>query len=53
MNPVRGGRPPRESRIRGVREVSAGALAQERARELMLVEAFSLKIRNVAVVIIR
>lgn len=53
MKPVRGGSPPSDRRIRGVREVSVGALAQEVARALMLVEVFSLKIRNVVVVIVR
>lgn len=51
MNPVRGGRPPRDRRIRGVREVSAGDLVHEVARELMFVDLFALKIRKVAEVI--
>lgn len=37
MNPVKGGRPPRERSIRGVSEVSTGFFAQEVARVLMLV----------------
>lgn len=53
MKPVSGGRPPRESKIRGVRAVSAGAFAQDVARELMLVEEFSLNTRNVENVIRR
>lgn len=53
MNPVRGGRPPSDSRTRGVREVSTGVLAHEMARVLMFVEVFSLKIKNVVVVKIR
>ena len=35
MKPVSGGRPPSESKIRGVRAVSAGALVQEVASMLM------------------
>lgn len=53
IKPVRGGRPPSDRRMRGVRAVSVGVLAQERARVLMLVEVFSLKTRNVVVVITR
>ena len=53
MKPVSGGRPPRESRTRGVREVSAGALAHEIARVLILVALFSLNTRNVENVIMR
>lgn len=53
INPVRGGRPPRDRRIRGVRAVRAGVLAQEVARELIVVALFSLKVRNVDRVITR
>lgn len=53
INPVSGGSPPNDSRIRGVRDVRAGALAQETAKALILVEAFSLKTRNVENVITR
>lgn len=53
MNPVSGGRPPRDSRTKGAREVSAGAFAHEVARELMLVDLFSLNTRNVENVIIK
>lgn len=53
MNPVRGGRPPRDSSTKGAREVSAGVFAQEVARELMLVDLFSLNTRNVENVIIK
>lgn len=42
-NPVRGGRPPRESRISGVSEVRTGAFVHEMASMLMVVELFSLK----------
>lgn len=48
MKPVRGGRPPRDKRTRGVKEVMIGAFAQEVASALMLVDLFSLKARNVA-----
>lgn len=53
IKPVRGGSPPNERRTKGVRAVRTGVFAQEVARVLMFVEAFSLKIRNVAVVIIK
>lgn len=53
INPVRGGRPPRDRRTRGVSEVSAGAFAQEVARVLMVVARLSLKTRNVENVIIK
>jgi len=46
MKPVSGGKPPRESRAKGVRDVRAGALAQEVARVLMFVELVSLNTRN-------
>lgn len=47
INPVSGGSPPRERRIRGVRAVRAGAFAQEVASVLMLVDLLSLNTRNV------
>ena len=47
INPVSGGRPPRESKTRGARAVRAGALAQEVERALIVVVFFSLKIVNV------
>lgn len=50
---MRGGRPPRDRRIRGVMAVRAGVFVQERARELIAVALLSLKLRNVAVVIAR
>ena len=46
MKPVRGGRPPKDSRIRGVKEVIAGVFAHEVASVLMLVELFILNARN-------
>ena len=48
INPVRGGRPPKDRRIKGVKEVIMGAFAQEVASVLMLVALFSLNTRNVA-----
>lgn len=53
MKPVSGGRPPRDSRIKGVMVVRAGAFAQEVARALMLVELFSLNTRKVEDVMAR
>lgn len=53
IKPVSGGRPPSESRTRGVRVVSAGAFAQEVASILMFVDLFSLNTRNVEDVMIR
>lgn len=53
MKPVRGGRPPSESRIRGVRAVRAGAFVQDVARVLMFVALLSLNTRNIEEVIIR
>lgn len=51
--PVSGGRPPKDSSIRGVRAVRIGVFAQEVARELTFVELFSLKTRNAENVIIK
>jgi len=51
MNPVRGGRPPRERRERGTRAVRVGALDHEVASALMVVTLLILKVRNVVVVI--
>lgn len=53
MKPVRGGRPPSERRIRGVRAVRAGAFVQDVARVLMFVALLSLKTRNVENVIMK
>jgi len=49
--PVRGGRPPRDRRIRGARLVRAGTLVHEVARALMLVELEALNVRKVEDVI--
>lgn len=46
IKPVRGGRPPKDSRIRGVKEVIIGVFAHEVASILMLVELFILNARN-------
>lgn len=53
MKPVRGGRPPRESRMRGMRAVRAGAFAQDVARVLIFVDLLSLNTRNVENVIMK
>ena len=50
-NPVRGGRPPRESRIRGASPVRAGVLAHEVARVLILKASDVLNVRNAEEVI--
>ncbi len=52
INPVRGGSPPRESKIRGKRAVKAGALAQAVARELMFFESVFFRVRKAADVMI-
>lgn len=49
--PVKGGRPPSESRISGAKPVRAGALAHAVARELTLVELDVLNVRNAEEVI--
>lgn len=46
MKPVRGGRPPRDRRIKGAMVVIAGAFAQEVARALIFVELVNLNTRN-------
>lgn len=53
MKPVRGGRPPKDRRIRGVRAARGGFFVQEVANELILVVLFFLKIRNVEDVMIK
>lgn len=50
---MRGGRPPNERRMRGVRAVRAGAFAQDVARVLIFVDLLSLNTRNVEDVMIR
>lgn len=46
-NPVSGGRPPKDRRIKGVTAVMIGIFVQEEARALMLVALFSFKTRNI------
>lgn len=53
IKPVNGGRPPKDSRMRGVRDVSAGVFVHEMASVLMLVDLFSLNTRNVEEVIMK
>lgn len=53
MNPVRGGRPPRERRMRGVRVVRAGVFAQEVASALILVELLILRTKKAEAVIMK
>lgn len=53
MKPVRGGRPPRESKVSGIRDVKIGAFVQEMAREVMLVAFTRINVRNTEDVIIR
>lgn len=53
MKPVSGGRPPRDRRIRGVRDVRMGALAQEVARALIVVVLLSINTRKVEEVMMR
>jgi len=50
--PVRGGRPPSDRSTRGASAVRAGALAQEVASVLTLVESEVLNVRNAEDVII-
>lgn len=51
MNPVRGGRPPRDSRARAAVVVMIGVLGQDIANVLIFVVDSSLNVRNVAEVI--
>ena len=51
VNPVSGGRPPRDSIIRGVRAVRAGIFVREFERVWMLVALVVLKVRKAEVVI--
>lgn len=50
--PVRGGRPPNDRRINGVKAAMAGAFVQAEDKELIVLESVILTIRNIAVVII-
>lgn len=47
INPERGGSPPRESRIRGVRAVRMGVFAQDVDKEFMLREWLILNTKNI------
>lgn len=51
MNPVNGGRPPKERRTRGASEVTTGVLAHEIAREFTLVALLILNTRKAEKVI--
>lgn len=51
INPVSGGRPPSESKMRGVKQAIIGALVHEVAKALMFVALFNLNKRNVENVI--
>lgn len=46
MKPVRGGRPPNDRRMRGMRAVRVGVLAQDVARELIVVVLLSMNTRK-------
>lgn len=48
---MRGGRPPRESKIRQASALSVGALVQAEVRVIVLVESTLSKVRKAAVVI--
>lgn len=53
IKPVSGGSPPRERRTRGARAVVTGAFVQEMAKELRLVELFSLNIKKAENVMVK
>lgn len=53
IKPERGGRPPRERRTMGRREVITGALVQEVARAFRVRTLFMCSVRNAAEVITR
>lgn len=53
MNPVSGGRPPKERRRRGVRAVRAGAFVQEVARAFIVVALLILKVKKTENVIMK
>jgi len=52
MNPDRGGRPPKDSTIKGKKAVSAGALDHEVANEFIVVELLLLRVMKAEVVMI-
>jgi len=51
INPVKGGRPPNESKIRQASAVKAGALVQAEAKVMVLVEFTFSRVRKAAAVI--
>lgn len=53
MKPVSGGRPPSDRSIRGIRDVRIGALVHDVARELIVVDLFSINTRKAEEVIMR
>ena len=53
IKPVSGGSPPNDSKIRGARDVRAGAFVQEVASVLMFVALFSLNTRKAENVIMK
>jgi len=53
INPVSGGRPPRDRRTKGVMAVRAGVFVHAVASILTLVDLFSLNTRNVEKVIMK
>lgn len=53
INPVRGGRPPNDSRTRGIRDVRMGVLAHDVAKELIVVVLLNKKMRKEEEVIMR
>lgn len=50
-NPVRGGSPPKDRRIRQVRAASVGALVQAEAKVIVFVQLMLFKVRKAAPVI--
>lgn len=50
-NPVRGGRPPKDRRIRQVKAAIVGALVQAEARVIVFVQLMLFKVRKAALVI--
>lgn len=53
IKPVSGGRPPSDSRMRGMREVRMGVLAHEVAKELIVVVLLSINTRKEEEVMMR
>lgn len=50
INPERGGRPPRDNKMRGVKAVRMGVLAQDVAKVFMSSELLIFSVRNIDVV---